>query len=210
MLRMFYSEASVRVSVGLFNFRVQVKYRRDAGISDGVGAYLNTRTIGPHHAIAHGGDGVHFIGKQAAIVGLVKKRFEEVGGTGAKRAISEGFYRSDSQVWRTEGASDTDFGLIGGALGDQGSGVDSGCQFLAIKQLRKNRNITVVDSHVLHAGHTDRRGMGEGPLYVTQALLMGRRGNYFKYETLGCIFQPACGIALGVAHDGPARRVLGR
>ena len=64
VLRVLDAEAAVAVAVGFLDFGVQVEDDRDALVADGVGANLQSGGVGPHHAVAHQRDGLHFVGEQ--------------------------------------------------------------------------------------------------------------------------------------------------
>ena len=83
MLRVLDAEAAVEGPMGFGHFRVQIKNDRDPLVADGMGAKLKTSSVGLHHPIAHERERLHFIGKQAVIIGLIGERLEEIsrGGT---------------------------------------------------------------------------------------------------------------------------------
>ena len=91
---------------------VEIEDHRNALVSDGVGTNLQTRGISSHHAVPHQRNRMHFVGEQAAIVGLVGKRLKEICRARAQGTVGIGFESADAEKRTAKRMTDADFHLI--------------------------------------------------------------------------------------------------
>ena len=55
---------------------------------------------------------MHFVGEQAAVIGLIVEGLEEVCGGGSQGAVSIGFERADAKKGTAKGVPDADLDLV--------------------------------------------------------------------------------------------------
>ena len=208
VLRVFDTEAAVALAVGFHHFAIQIEDGRNALVANGVSANLQARGIGFHHAILHQRNRMHFVGKQAAVIGLIAERLEEVCGGRAERAIRVGLERADAKKWTTKRVPDTNFYLIIDTCNER-RGIDARSQFSPLQQLGVNSNVRVFRIHVLHAGDPKRGRMSQGPFDCPQALIMRKWRRDLVDVVHGGVFQRAGGVAVRIVHNDAAGRVRG-
>ena len=112
VLRVLDAPAAVTCAVRFVDFGIDIEDGGDPGVTDGVRAQLQAGSVGFHHAIAHQRDGMHRVGKNAAIVGLVVEGLEEIGGRRAERAVGVGLERANAQIRAAESVADADLHLV--------------------------------------------------------------------------------------------------
>ena len=161
-----------------------------------------------HHAIAHQGEGLHLIGEQAVIAGLVGEGLEEVGGARAERAVCEALECPDAQIRTPEGVPDAYLHLIVD-LRDERHGINSSRELAPLEELAVDRDVRIVCDHVLHAAHADRGGVRERAAHGFHALIVIERRDDPIHQKRCGVLQGSGGTTLSIAHDHSARRVGG-
>ena len=132
MLRMLDAPATITAAMGLLDLGINVEDRRNSSVTDRVRADLQSRGVGPHHAVAHQGDRLHFIREQAAIARLVRERFEEIRRSLSERTVRIGLHRADTQIRPAKRPPDADLHLIVN-LCDQWRGIDARGEFAFVE-----------------------------------------------------------------------------
>src|SRR2546427_10657795 len=108
VLRMLDAKTAVGFAMSLRDLRINVEDHRNGLIADRVSAELKAGGIGFHHAVAHQGNGMHFVRENAVVVRLVIKRLEKIGGGRAERAAGEGFEGANPKNRPTKSSPDVD------------------------------------------------------------------------------------------------------
>ncbi len=101
---------------------------------------------------------MHFVGKQAVVIGLIAEGLEEICSRRTERAVRVGFECANAQKGAAEGVADADFHLVINT-GNERRGIDARAQLSSLQQLGVDRDVGIFRIHVLHAGDTERCSM---------------------------------------------------